>query len=115
MNTYVKVLGLTLGLCSPLIMAAGETRPSLDPVNESIEATDEIWEGAIDYLRVPQGEIVVGDRMFLFSTNTIISKRGQKAPLPLSELRVGMRVRITPFLPVPESASPRALQIEIIK
>ena len=114
MNTFMKIFGLTLGLCSPLAMAANETLPSSTPGGESVETVDERWEGVIDYLRIPQGEIVVGDKMFMFSTNTTITKRGQKAPLPIGDLKVGTRVRVTPLLPIPEIATPRAIQIEIL-
>ena len=116
MKTLLKTVGLISCLCIPLALSANEARPASGSGGSDAPEQDMYaWEGTIDFLRVPQGEIVVGDKMFLFSTNTVITKRGQKAPVPLSELSKGMSVKVTPLLPVPEMATPRAIQIEILK
>lgn len=115
MNIALKATLAAMCFCSTLVFAADNTQP-LSPAPNSSEGTvDYTWKGTVDDLRIPQGEIVVGDRMFIFSSNTIIRKKGQQAPVPLAEIKTGSFVRVTPMLPIPEMATPRAAEIEILR
>jgi hypothetical protein len=114
MNVLFKTLVLALAFGLPLAANAAEPRPNPLPAPTPVEEPEGSWTGKIDYLRLKQGEIVVGDRMFLLSTTTIVT-RGKLKPATLEDLAPGSVVRITPILPIPERATPRALQIEIIK
>jgi len=115
MNIALKTTLAAVCLCSTLAFAAESVQPT-SPAPDTPEGTvDHRWEGKVDFLRIPQGEIVVGDKMFIFSTNTVIRKKGQQAPVPLAEIKTGSFVRVTPMLPIPEMATPRAAEIEILR
>ena len=113
MRTVLMILALVT--CNLAPAYAEDIKPSAQATGDANEASvDYSWEGKIDYLRPQEGEIVVGDRMFLYSTTTVISKRGQKAPVSPQELKPGIKVKVTPLLPIPQMGNPRALGIEII-
>ncbi len=90
------------------------TKPAHTPLTLPTDA-DYTWEGKIDFLRPQQEEIVVNDKMYKFSTTTLITKRGKNDPVSAQELRVGQVVKVTPRLPVPLYETPFAVQIEIIR